>query len=189
MMMMMRRFSWVIVGAALAMPMAATAQMDGSDSETMNWQAAQVADFETMRDKFLALADAFPEGTWDWSPMEGVRSVKDVMALMVAEGNLFPNMWGATAPAGAASGFGPEMERVGAMSKAAVIGEMEKSFEHLISSTRSLTMEELMADGAWFGTAMSTAAVISSASGDMHEHLGQSIAYARSNQIVPPWSR
>jgi hypothetical protein len=23
---------------------------------------------------------------------------------------------------------------------------------------------------------------------DMHEHLGQSIAYARTNQIVPPWS-
>jgi len=27
------------------------------------------------------------------------------------------------------------------------------------------------------------------ATGDMHEHLGQLIAYARTNQIVPPWSR
>lgn len=25
--------------------------------------------------------------------------------------------------------------------------------------------------------------------GDMHEHLGQLIAYARTNRIVPPWSR
>jgi hypothetical protein len=25
--------------------------------------------------------------------------------------------------------------------------------------------------------------------GDMHEHLGQLIAYARMNQIVPPWSQ
>ena len=25
--------------------------------------------------------------------------------------------------------------------------------------------------------------------GDMHEHLGQLIAYARMNRIVPPWSR
>jgi hypothetical protein len=24
---------------------------------------------------------------------------------------------------------------------------------------------------------------------DMHEHLGQLIAYARTNQVVPPWSR
>ncbi len=24
--------------------------------------------------------------------------------------------------------------------------------------------------------------------GDQHEHLGQSIAYARSNGVVPPWS-
>jgi hypothetical protein len=25
--------------------------------------------------------------------------------------------------------------------------------------------------------------------GDMHEHLGQLIAYARMNHIVPPWSK
>jgi hypothetical protein len=25
--------------------------------------------------------------------------------------------------------------------------------------------------------------------GDMHEHLGQLIAYARTNRIVPPWSK
>jgi hypothetical protein len=25
--------------------------------------------------------------------------------------------------------------------------------------------------------------------GDQHEHLGQSIAYARSNGAVPPWSK
>jgi uncharacterized damage-inducible protein DinB len=24
---------------------------------------------------------------------------------------------------------------------------------------------------------------------DQHEHLGQSIAYARSNGVVPPWSK
>jgi hypothetical protein len=24
---------------------------------------------------------------------------------------------------------------------------------------------------------------------DQHEHLGQSIAYARSNNVVPPWSK
>ena len=189
--MMTRRWSWVIVGAALAMPLAATGQeaMGGGDGDSMNWHAAQVADFETMRDKFLALAEAFPEETWDWRPMEGVRSVKDVMALMVAEGNLFPNMWGATSPEGAASGFGPEMERVGAMSKSEVMAEMEKAFEHLIASTRDLTVEELRAEGSWFGTAMSTYGVISAAAGDMHEHLGQSIAYARTNEIVPPWSR
>jgi hypothetical protein len=25
--------------------------------------------------------------------------------------------------------------------------------------------------------------------GDQHEHLGQSIAYARTNGVVPPWSK
>ena len=53
-----------------------------------------------MHDKFTALAEAFPEDTYDWRPMEGVRSVKEVFALMAAEANLFPTMWGFEAAEG-----------------------------------------------------------------------------------------
>ena len=78
-----------------------------------------------MQDKLLSLAEAFPEETWDWTPMEGVRSVRDVMVLMVVEGHIFPGMWGADPAMGAASGFGDETARVAAMSKADVIAELE----------------------------------------------------------------
>ena len=197
--MMMRRWSWAIVGTALALPMAACGAPDdgamaqdamgGGGTDLVSWHESQVADFETMRDKFLGLAEAFPEETWDWRPMEGVRSVRDVMALMVAEGNLFPELWGATPPEGTASGFGAEMARVGEMSKSEIMAEMEKAFEHLIASCRNMTEADQNAEADWFGTKMSAAAVVSAAAGDMHEHLGQSIAYARTNHIVPPWSR
>ncbi len=196
------RWNWAIVGAVLALPMAVTAQepmggmegMEGMDPEMQErmhtLHLAQAGDFETMRDKFLALADAFPEETWDWSPMEGVRSVRDVMALIVAEGYHFPSSWGVEPPAGAESGFGPEMERVGAMSKSEVIAEMEKSFDHLITTTSNLTHMQHIGDEAdWFGRKVSVANAMMLAGGDMHEHLGQSIAYARTNHIVPPWSR
>ena len=36
---------------------------------------------------------------------------------------------------------------------------------------------------------MTANAYIATATGDMQEHLGQLIAYARTNEIVPPWSR
>ena len=40
-----------------------------------------------------------------------------------------------------------------------------------------------------FGQERTTPDLVLFVAGDMHEHLGQLIAYARTNQIVPPWSR
>jgi hypothetical protein len=45
------------------------------------------------------------------------------------------------------------------------------------------------ADGKTWGMVMKVDAGITMALNDMHEHLGQLIAYARMNGIVPPWSR
>ena len=41
---------------------------------------------------------------------------------------------------------------------------------------------------SYFGRDMPTHANIATAMSDMHEHLGQLIAYARTNHVVPPWS-
>ena len=182
---MMKRWMLMIAATLLVLPAALTAQRGGMQA----WQNEAVADLEQMRDKFLSLAEAFPEDTWDWRPMEGVRSVKDVMVLMVVEGHVFPGMWGADPPTGAANGFGGETARVAAMSKAEVIGEMERSLNYMVESIRSMTAADRGAGASWFGTETNGAGVVTSALVDMHEHLGQSIAYARTNQIVPPWSR
>jgi hypothetical protein len=40
-----------------------------------------------------------------------------------------------------------------------------------------------------FGQQMPVHAAVATAMADMHEHLGQLIAYARANRVVPPWSR
>ena len=78
--MMMKRWMLMIAAVLLVLPAALTAQRGGMQA----WQNEAVADLEQMRDKFLSLADAFPEDTWDWMPMEGTRSVRDVMVLMTA---------------------------------------------------------------------------------------------------------
>ena len=186
-----KRWMSMIAAALLILPVAAAAQRGGGGGGggMQIWQDEAVADLEQMRDKFLSLAEAFPEDTWDWAPMEGTRSVRDVMVLMVVEGNVFPGMWGASPASGAADGFGPETARVSAMSKAGIIREMGRSLNHMIESVRSMTGPERNAEASWFGTATNGAGVVMHAIVDMHEHLGQSIAYARTNQIVPPWSR
>ena len=153
------------------------------------WQDVQVADVEEMGSKFRGLADAFDESDYDWRPMEGVRSVREVLALAVAEANLFPTGWDHPAGPGSAQGFEAEMDRAGALDKAEMLQELERSFEYLVGVVRGMDENERSAMGSYFGRPMPVHASIATAMNDMHEHLGQLIAYARANNVVPPWSR
>ncbi len=74
-------------------------------------QDIQVTDIEPMKDKFIGLAQEFYESQYDWRPMEGVRSIRDVFGLIIAECHIFPTAWGHESPAGAESGFGGEIRR------------------------------------------------------------------------------
>lgn len=159
------------------------------DAQMQSWKEVQVADLETMKEKFVGLANAFSAAQWDYRPMEGVRSVKDVLALMIVETRMFPTGWGYPAPSGSASGFGPEMQRVNAMSREQIMRDLGPSFDHMIGIVRGMDEAKRMESSTYFGRQMPVHANIATASADMHEHLGQLIAYARANRVVPPWSR
>ena len=61
-------------------------------------------------------------------------------------------------------------------------------FDDLAGVVRDMDDATPMSDSSYFGTPMVTSANIALAMADMHEHLGQLIASARANQVVPPWS-
>ncbi|MSR20583.1 MAG: hypothetical protein EXR95_00235 [Gemmatimonadetes bacterium] len=154
-----------------------------------SWKDVQVADIETMKDKFIGLAEAFTESQYDYRSMEGVRSVRDVLALAVVEAHIFPTAWGSAPPAGAATGFGPENQRVGSFAKTAMIRELNTAFDHLIGVVRGMDEAKRNESSSYFGRQMPVHANIATAMADLHEHLGQLISYARANSVVPPWSR
>jgi hypothetical protein len=173
---------WVLLALLLASALPVQGQV-------RSWKDVQVDDIRTMHDKFRALAGAFEEAQYDWRPMEGVRSVREVLGLAIAEAHLFPTGWGYDAPPSSAAGFGAEMERAAALSKAEMIADIDTSFDFLIEVVEGMSEEKRMSDGEYFGTAMPVHASVATAMNDMHEHLGQLIAYARTNHVVPPWSR
>jgi hypothetical protein len=150
-----------------------------------------LADVEELKTKFVGLAQAFPEDRYDWKPMDGTRSVRDVLVLLAAEGNVFPANWGLPAAEGAARGYQAESARLDSLAKtkAQLIAELERSFDHLSRSLAGMSDSARAADGKTWGRDMKVEAGITMALNDMHEHLGQLIAYARMNRIVPPWSR
>ena len=181
---MVRKAVWSLVAlvATLALPATMSAQVQ-------SWQEVQVGDIETMKDKWIGLAGAFAESDYDWRPMEGVRSVREVLGLAVAEANLFPGAWGSAPGPGAAQGFAAELERAAALSQSEMMAALEASFDYMAGVVRDMDSDRRMAAARYFdGSQMETHAHIAMALADMHEHLGQLIAYARTNHVVPPWS-
>jgi hypothetical protein len=73
--------------------------------------------------------------------------------------------------------------------RATVIAELEQSFAHLkkaLTATSAAAMSETVSA---FGQSYTRQQLWIGATTHLHEHLGQAIAYARSNGVVPPWSR
>lgn len=166
----------------------AAAQYLGGGTKTA--VETQITDLEAMRDKFLALAEAFPADLYEWRPMAGVRSVQDVMALIAAECVLFPTMWGVDGAEWVAEGgFGGELSRLSALSRDEMIGELRRAFDFLTGVVSGFSDEERAQHVEFFGLTVDLTTAVALMANDMHEHLGQSIAYARMNEIVPPWSR
>ncbi|MDH3731934.1 MAG: DinB family protein [Gemmatimonadota bacterium] len=151
-------------------------------------KATFTEDFGTLNEKFSSLADAMGADTYGWRPMEGVRSVSEVYMLIAAEAYFMPSFWGADPPEGMEitnQVFG-ELSQI--TEKDAVLEHLEKSFAYATAEFEKLSddaMEEVI---PFFGQERSIADAIYLLLTDMHEHLGQAIAYARTNEVVPPWS-
>ena len=120
--------------------------------------------------------------------MEGVRSVSEVLMLVAFEGYSFvPTAFGAKP---AELGSREEAAKLRTLSdKAQVIGHLNKGFAHAKAALQSVDPATLTGMRKLMGQERSTTDVVVLVGGDMHEHLGQLIAYARMNQIVPPWSK
>jgi len=149
-------------------------------------KASFMADIEAMGVKFIGLAQAFPQDKYTWRPMEGVRSVSEVLMLIASEGYGF---------APTSLGGKPALSREdsgklsGISDKPQVIDHLNKGFAYAKQSLESIDPATLVGKRRAMGQDRTTPEIVLFVAGDMHEHLGQLIAYARMNRIVPPWSK
>ena len=142
-------------------------------------QAAFAKDAGTLSDKFTGLARVMA-GKYDWKPGEGVRSVGDVFNLIVKEnGILAGTLTGAGGGRGGAPITDPEEMQAA----------LRTSYANLQKIIQGLSDSDLKAPVKLFGKDFTKENAIRYLLADQHEHLGQSIAYARTNGVVPPWSK
>ncbi len=170
---------------ALAQDKAVEKKAEAKPAPASSVKADIVRSLDDAQEKLVALAEAFPAEKYTWRPGEGVRSVGEVFA-HVAGGNYFlPTLWGAKPPAGVnPRGF----EKEGG-DKAKTIDNLKKSFDAVKQTIAAVPEADLDKSVKVFdheGTVREVLLIIAT---HAHEHLGQSIAYARTNGVVPPWSR
>jgi uncharacterized damage-inducible protein DinB len=176
----------LLIAAILIRFSAATAQ-DNMKSET----TAKVSGFRgellqqlgDVEKKIIDLAGAMPAETYSWRPMEGVRSVSEVYVHISGSNYLFPSFIGVTS----ADRPGPDAEK-NITEKPKVLELLKKSFENIRGAIMKTTDEDLDKPAKMFGRETTFRDVLLTAELHLHEHLGQSIAYARMNHIVPPWT-
>jgi uncharacterized damage-inducible protein DinB len=133
--------------------------------------------------EILGLAEATPAEKFSWRPAEGVRSVSEVYMHLVGANYMLPSFAGVKMP----EGITRDMEKT-VTEKAAVIEALKKSFAHLRAAIAGTADADLDKPLKFFGMDSTVRGLYLVVANHEHEHLGQSIAYARMNGIVPPWT-
>ena len=143
-----------------------------------------INDLNDVEGKVESLAEAIPQEDYDWSPMEGVRSVGDVLK-HVAGGNYFLlSFVGDKMPEGMTEDMGKDVT-----DKEQIIKMLKDSYAHTKEFIAKMKVSDLDKEVEMFGNKSNYRAALFILTGHGHEHLGQLIAYARSNKVVPPWSK
>ena len=147
-------------------------------------------DLEGVETKFVDLAGAIPENKYNWQP-DSARSVKKVLLHVASDNYLLPAMLGYSPDP--ATGITTDYKTAVAFEernipKDSVIAELRKSFAFVKQSLQSATPASMTAPLTMFGQPFTGQSAWILTVTHLHEHLGQMIAYARTNGIKPPWS-
>jgi len=175
----MKRFASVLLLVVLAV--AASAAV--AQSPATGFRADFIFQQNGVEKEILGLAEAVPADKYSWRPAEGVRSISEVYMHLAGANYLLPSFAGVKVP----EGISPAMEK-SVTDKAAVIDALKKSFAHLRAAIAATSDADLDKPVKLFGMDSTIRGLYLVTANHEHEHLGQSIAYARMNGIVPPWT-
>jgi len=135
--------------------------------------------------KIEELATAIPDNKYTWKPNKDVRSTGQVF-LHVVQGNyLYSSFYGVK----------PDIDRnqlikldSQTMEPARIRQMLKESYAWASKAITDTPDSDLDTQMDYFGQKITKRAMMLVLMSHSHEHLGQLIAYARANNIVPPWT-
>lgn len=150
-------------------------------------------DVNELQKKMIDLANAIPADKFDWRASAGARSVGEVLLHVAADNYLIPIGMGKPAPPASGIALGNSQSvadfEARKLTKEQIIAELTASFTHLHQGMGLTTDQNLGEMIKFFGQDWTRSRAMVLTVTHIHEHLGQMIAYARANGVVPPWSR
>ena len=134
-------------------------------------------------EKLVRLAEAIPAEKYSWRPGEGVRSTSELFMHVAIANYWLPSLLGEAVP----EGVNRDMEKT-VTEKQEVLNHLRTSIEHVRVIAQNASEENLAKPVKIFDRESSVRGVYLLCLTHNWEHLGQAIAYARVNGIVPPWT-
>jgi uncharacterized damage-inducible protein DinB len=135
--------------------------------------------------QMVALAEAIPAEKYSWRPAPGVRSVSEVF-MHIALANFY--LLSVTGPKMPADMTSDKLEKT-VTKKADVIQWLKRSLDAVKTARAQLKPGDLERKVKIEGKTVTVDGMYLRIIVHDNEHMGQLVAYARMNGIVPPWSK
>jgi uncharacterized damage-inducible protein DinB len=177
-----------VLSVAVALSTPAFAQDAGSAPGPTGFRGDYLGGLGYVQKEIMSLEEAMPQAKFTWRPAKGVRSVAEVY-LHIAGGIYFlAGQMGREMPADVKA-IDPKKWDTQTTKKDEIKAILTKAFAFLSQTVKDTSDADLDKMHNFFGRDVSERALFMIIYGHCWEHLGQSIAYARSNGVVPPWSK
>jgi len=147
-------------------------------------KAQALVDLERVQKKFVDLANAVPADKFTWRPSADSRSFAEVFLHVAGERYGILSLMGATPPAE----FDRKTFEKSTTDRARIVEELNKSWEFAQKTINGMSNADFAKLLPKLGPQANAGDVVYILVADAHEHLGQLVAYARVNGIVPPWT-
>lgn len=147
-------------------------------------KAQALLDLENVQKKMVSLANAVPADKMNWRPAPDARSFAEVLLHVAGERYGILSLMGAEKP----EGFNGKTFEKSTTDPAQIVAELNKSWEFAQKTINGMTNAEFAKLLPKLGPQANAGDVVYILVADAHEHLGQSIAYARVNGVTPPWT-
>ena len=177
-------FEFPMRRAACVSP-APAARAAGAGGAASTYRTEFLRELAQIENHYTRLAEAVPPEKFTWRPAAGVRSVSEVFLHVAAANFNLPRRLGTPPP----EGFAVQGYETSTSDKARVREMLARSFAHLRGAVEGVSDADAEKSLPWLaGETITYRGLLLFIARHLGEHLGQSIAYARSNGIVPPWS-
>ena len=163
-------------------------KLAASDEPKSGFYADFLAQLDQAQKQVLSLEGAVPQEKFTWRPAEGVRSISEVY-LHIVDGNyLLMSIAGAKPPVDMKVLMDQKAREGATTDKAKIADALKASYEWAKKAVASMSDADLEKMVDFFGRKITVRNALITVLNHNHEHLGQSIAYARMNGVVPPWT-